>query len=275
MKTFIRWQGNKTKYLKHILPNIPEEYNTYIEPFLGSGALFLNLEPKNWIINDKNKDLINIWTTVKENPNYIINYFKTFSTKFLDLDNFDKKNWCIKLTNKIETLPFNKERARSYLILKFCSYMGHFTKNGCFYFYGLDRDLSTKNISSFYTPNYFKNLKIVHQMLNDTDGKIFNKDYISILKKAKKNDFVFLDPPYIEETVYQYNYNTNELLDYTFVDKLYDELEKLNEKGVKWLMTQTNNNYVKQKFKKYNISTYEVYRNITKSYKKELLIKNY
>lgn len=47
MKTFINWQGNKTRYLKHILPLIPDNYNTYIEPFVGSGALLLKLEPKN------------------------------------------------------------------------------------------------------------------------------------------------------------------------------------------------------------------------------------
>ena len=41
MKTFIRYPGNKSRYLKYILPLVPKEYNTYIEPFVGSGALFL------------------------------------------------------------------------------------------------------------------------------------------------------------------------------------------------------------------------------------------
>ena len=49
MKTFIRWPGNKSKHVNKILPFIPNTFNTYIEPFVGSGALFLKLEPKTWI----------------------------------------------------------------------------------------------------------------------------------------------------------------------------------------------------------------------------------
>lgn len=61
MKTFIRRPGNKTKHLKHILPLIPDFTGTYIEPFLGTGALYLNLIEQNQppsicIINDLNKD---------------------------------------------------------------------------------------------------------------------------------------------------------------------------------------------------------------------------
>ena len=60
MRSFIKWEGNKSHSLKHILPHIPK-YNTYYEPFLGSGALFLSLAPEKWVINDINKDLYSIW----------------------------------------------------------------------------------------------------------------------------------------------------------------------------------------------------------------------
>ena len=59
MKTFIKWSGNKSKHINKFKEYIPKEFNTYIEPFIGSGALLLHLEPKKWIINDLNKDLIN------------------------------------------------------------------------------------------------------------------------------------------------------------------------------------------------------------------------
>ena len=76
MKTFVRWQGNKSKHLKHIIQYIPDKYNKYIEPFIGSGAVFFKLKPNKWIINDLNKDLINIWYTVKDSPDEIIKEFK-------------------------------------------------------------------------------------------------------------------------------------------------------------------------------------------------------
>ena len=61
MKTCFKWQGNKSKQLKYLTKEIPAQYNTYIEPFVGSGALFLYLEPKKWIINDLNKYNYKIW----------------------------------------------------------------------------------------------------------------------------------------------------------------------------------------------------------------------
>lgn len=72
MKTFIRRPGNKTKHLKHILRCIPKFTGTYIEPFLGTGALYLHLLPKKSILNDLNTDIINIWKLVKDDPKYII-----------------------------------------------------------------------------------------------------------------------------------------------------------------------------------------------------------
>jgi DNA adenine methylase len=98
MKTFIKWSGNKSKYIKHIEPLLPSTYNRYVEPFVGSGALFLHLQPKKWIINDLNKDLINIWNTIRDSPEKIIKNFKKFAIKFLPLSNEEKIIFCRKQT---------------------------------------------------------------------------------------------------------------------------------------------------------------------------------
>ena len=51
MKPLIKWAGGKSSEIKHIERIIPE-FNRYIEPFFGGGALFFDLEPKKAIIND-------------------------------------------------------------------------------------------------------------------------------------------------------------------------------------------------------------------------------
>ena len=53
-----------------------------LSPFLGSGALFLKLEPEKWVINDLNKDCVNVWRNVRDNPEEIIDAFKKFGKKF-------------------------------------------------------------------------------------------------------------------------------------------------------------------------------------------------
>ena len=145
LKTFIRWQGNKSKHLRHIIPHIPEEYNTYIEPFVGSGALLLKLEPESWIINDLNKDLINCWKYIKSDPETIIDGFKKFGKKFKPLTNENKKKYCRELTSKIDDMKYDINRAITYMLMKYCAYMGDIFINNQFYFRGLDQNIYIRN----------------------------------------------------------------------------------------------------------------------------------
>ena len=275
LKTFVRWQGNKSKHLRHILPYIPEEYNTYIEPFVGSGALFLKLEPKKWIINDLNKDLINIWESVRDDPEYIISEFKKFGKMFKPMSLSKKKQLCIKLTENIDEMPYNINRVITYMLMRYCSYMGNIFGDNKFYFFGIDITLYNKNIYTFLSSNIYNNILNVSDYLNETKGHIYHTDYKKILSKAKEGDFIFLDPPYIEDHNYQLNYNKDENLNINFIKELFSEVKKLDNKGVKWLMTQANTKQIKNIFKNYKIKKFLVYRVYDKKYINELLIMNY
>jgi len=273
MRTFIKWQGNKSKHINKFIKYIPEEFERYIEPFVGSGAMFLKLQPTKWIINDINKDLINIWKCIKKNPDEIITNFKEFGIKFKRLSKEDKKDYCKEISNKIDKIPYNTQRACVYLLMILCSYMGFLSKD--FKFKSLSNEIINNN---FYFNNikFFNNVTEVHHFLNNSyNGKIYNKDYRLILEKAKKGDFVFLDPPYIEDHDYQFNYNKNENLNDLFLKELLKELKKLDKKGVQWLMTQADTKDVKIIFKEFTIKKFKVYRAASKCYINELVIMNY
>ncbi len=274
MRTFINWSGNKSKHINKFIKYIPKEYNTYIEPFVGSGAVLLKLEPEKWIINDYNKDLISIWNTVKSDPIEIIKSFKNFGKNFKILNKENKLKKCKKLMQDLEFMKY-KERAITYLLLKFCAYMGNIIINNKFYFPSLDLPILSKNYLPFLKDNYYNNLLQVSEFLNEPNGKIYNRDYKNILNKAQKGDFVFMDPPYVEDHGYQFNYNKNEVLDNIFILELYKECKKLDEKNVKWLMTQANTKEIRKIFKEYKIKTFDVYRPMKKLYVKELVIMNY
>lgn len=275
MKTFIRWQGNKLKHINKFIDYIPEFTGRYIEPFVGSGALFLRLQPKKWIINDINQDLINTWKSVKDNPESIIKKFKDFGKKFVPMSKEEKLSYCKKITSKIEELPIDLKRASHYLLMKYCCYSGSIIKNNKFKFRGINLNILAKNSYPFLEEKYYSNLLEVNQFLNNSNGKIYNISYEHILDKAKKGDFVFLDPPYIQEHDYDFNYNQNEVLDIQFINKLFKEVQKLDKKGVKWLMTQADTKEIKTIFKDYNIKQFKVYRMASKKYVNELIIINY
>ncbi len=275
MKTFIKWQGNKSKHINKFIEYIPDFSGTYIEPFVGSGALLLKLQPKKWIINDLNKDLINIWNQVKNNPDQIIKIFKEFGKYFKPLSKTDKVKYCKEITCKIDQMPYDIKRASVYLLMKFCSYMGNIIYNNKYLFQGLDMHIYLENKYFFLQQNNYDNILEVSEFLNNSKGKIFNKSYEIILDKAKSGDFVFLDPPYIESHNYNFNYNKDEVLDESFIHNLYKQVKKLDKKDVKWLMTQADTKQIKNIFKEYTIKKFKVYRAITKSYANELIIMNY
>ena len=276
MKTFIKWSGNKSKHLRHLLPHVPENIKgRYIEPFIGSGALFLHLSPDKWIINDLNKDLINIWNTVKDNPDFIINEFKKFSPGFKRKTNENKVKQCREITSTIENLPYDNHRAMVYLLMTACVYNGILIKKNKLCFQSLDINITSKNLYCHFKEAYYTKLLKASEFLNESSGKIYNKDYTKILSKAKENDFVFLDPPYIEKHDYKFNYNIGEVLDDTFLDSLYQQVTLLDSKKVKWLMTQADTKQIKSKFKKYKITKYLAFRGGSNTYVNELLIRNY
>lgn len=275
MKTFIRWSGNKSRYLKHILSHIPPHFGTYYEPFTGSGALFLYIAPPQWVLNDMNTDLINIWLLVRNDPKFIIKGFKRFNTKFKSLSQTEKVSHCRKLTNQLNILPFGPQRAINFILMKFCAYMSNILIDNKFYFNGLDINIQRSAKYHFLDQPYYDNLLEISTYLNKSNGVFHNKDYKAVLKLCKRNDFVFLDPPYVEEHNYRFNYNQGETLDQKFLQELLQEVQKLDRKNVKWLMTQADTKDVRSIFNSYNIIKYPVYRPSTKTWKNELIIKNY
>jgi DNA adenine methylase len=281
LRTFIKWQGNKSKHISKFEKYLPDSLysdswkGTYIEPFVGSGALLLNIQPNKWIINDLNKDLVKIYKYIKSNPEEIITFYKNFGKTFKKLSKKNKIEKCKKLLLKMEKMNYTFDRAKLYMLLKDIAYMGNIIVKNRFYFPNLDLNITVNNSYPFLKEQKFNNIRNVSDFLNETKGKILNKDYKQVLKLAKKGDFVFLDPPYLENLNYQFNYNKNEVIDTHFIETLQKEVKKLDKKGVKWMMTQANTPFIRSIFKKYIIKTFKVYRITKKGYTNEAIIMNY
>lgn len=281
MRTFIKWSGNKSKYINKIVKHFPTDFNTYIEPFIGSGAVFLHSKPSRWIINDMNRDLINVWRNIQENHKQLEKQIKNILVKILqEKDKATKLQQSRKFTTELTELEFNVKRAALFLVLKNLVYMGILLRHNQYYFRGFDMSFYDSKGLYFGSNRYKQNLEEVHDFLNNSKGRIMLGDYKKTLSKAKKGDFVFLDPPYIESKNYDFKYNIEGNVmaakDNTILKELATQLKMLDERGVKWLMTQANTKEVLETFKgKYHISSFKVFRRQSKTHTKELIIKNY
>lgn len=85
LKPFLKWPGGKSRELKHIIPNLPKFIDNYYEPFVGGGAVYFSIyNAKNFFINDKSKDLIELYNNIKDEKNNL------FINCLLEID----KSWC-------------------------------------------------------------------------------------------------------------------------------------------------------------------------------------
>ena len=78
-KPILKWAGGKTQMLDSILPRFPNYYGKYIEPFFGGGAVFFALQPDNAVIADSNPELINLYSTVANNVDAVIDELRKFT----------------------------------------------------------------------------------------------------------------------------------------------------------------------------------------------------
>ena len=116
-KPFLKWAGGKTQLINDIERSLPSEIInkkfTYIEPFVGSGAVLfwmINNFPKmqKAVINDINADLINAYRTIASKPKELISILEIFQNEFHELNSFAEKKKEYYYTNSDVTDICNK-----------------------------------------------------------------------------------------------------------------------------------------------------------------------
>jgi site-specific DNA-adenine methylase len=159
--------GNKGKHLKHIIPCLPEKYNRYVEPFLGTGAVFLAIKPKKFIINDLNQDVMDTWKTVRDyDPRQLLDCFHQFGDLFRPRSCSEKLEMCnqlVDIMNRNEqndsSLKLNLlDKTIFYVLLKYCAYMGTVRMKNRYAIKGIEYNIYKHNRYSFLTPEYELNL---------------------------------------------------------------------------------------------------------------------
>ena len=79
LNPFVKWVGGKRNVINKYLKNFfPSSFKTYIEPFVGGGAVFFYLKPQKAIINDINKELIITYNVIRDNKELLIKELKKY-----------------------------------------------------------------------------------------------------------------------------------------------------------------------------------------------------
>ena len=201
MKPVLKYRGGKSKEIPHFLQYIPNNYNRYIEPFLGGGAVFFYLEPNNAILNDINERLMNFY-------NQLRNEYPNMRIQLNELQSIYEKNQITFKKLKAETPNERVPNANEDLYYHMRNLFNYPDKNyldGVVYFFinktaysGMIRynNNGEYNVPFGRYPNFNTNLITPQHSELLQKAELFNLDYSKIFEISQNDYFMFLDPPY-------------------------------------------------------------------------------
>jgi DNA adenine methylase len=182
LKPLVKWPGGKSDEIKYFIQHIPEEYDTYLEPFIGGGAVFFYLEPTKAVISDLHTELIDFYGAIRDG--HINEIYKTMET----FKNEEKEYYEVRDKWDIKT-PL--DNAKRFFYLRKTCYRGmlRYNKSGGFNIpFGRYK---TFNYDILLEPRY-------STLLSNTT--ILNGDFKTVFENYNsENNFMFLDPPYDSE----------------------------------------------------------------------------
>ncbi|ETI86241.1 MAG: DNA adenine methylase [Negativicoccus succinicivorans] len=268
----LKWVGGKRQLLSEICPLIPKKITTYVEPFVGGGAVLFELQPKRAIINDFNKELINTYKVVKEEPHKLLELLETHDKN--NCEDYYYEIRSLDRSDNFEKMSNIEKAARIIYLNKTC-------------FNGLYRVNQAGQFNSPY--GRYKNPNIINRpavlamsnYFNNNDIKIMQGDYREVLKDLTKGTFVYFDPPYLPiSTSSSFTGYTEGGFDEKEQIELKKECDKLSAKGIKFMLSNSDHPTIRELYKNYNITTVQARRAInSKGNKrgeiKEVLVQNY
>jgi DNA adenine methylase len=233
MKPIVKYQGGKTRELPTIKQLLPKNYSRVIEPFAGGAAVAFHLG-KPGVLNDINWDVINLYITVADDKGYarlqdIVDELKTLSHDELETRYYEARG----VINSQNLEPIT--RAAAYITMRQLCFSGmeRYNANGEF------------NVPFGHYKKFACNLsREHHDFLKKCD--IQYGDFTSVIDTAEKNDFVFIDPPYLDRLGYSEGDGGLTLHTNLF--------RALKNTEAKWLIVHSDCEFYRDTYREYNIS---------------------
>lgn len=244
-KPFIKWAGGKRQLIEQIETMLPTDFNrwkdaTYIEPFVGGGAMLFHLlqthhNIKHAIINDINSDLTICYKTVRDNPKELIDALSAIQADFYKQNSEEKKkDYYLSMRDL-----FNAKQS----VPTFNTALFLFLNRTCF------NGLYRVNKSGKFNVPFGR---YAHPLICDSETiladsmilqrvEILTGDFEQTLDYANSNTFFYFDPPYrpISDTSAFTNY-TKEAFDDAEQIRLKRFCDKLNDMGVSFMLSNSD-----------------------------------
>ena len=267
----LKWAGGKRQILDELISLLPEKFAPYCEPFVGGGALLFKLQPEAAYVNDINVELIRLYGVIKKDVEALIKALAQFAN---DAESFYSVRKWDRDSEKFSSRSDIEKAARTLYLNKTC-YNGLYRVNSRGIFnapFGRYRNPDIVNASA---------LRAVSRYFNSSDVKLTSKDYAEVLKELPEDAFVYLDPPYYPLS------QTSSFTGYAKGGFSKDEqmrlkecCDDLNSRGLKFMLSNSAADFIKELYGAYNIHIVQARRAINSNSSKrggvdEVVVTNY
>lgn len=231
---FLKWAGGKRWFVSRYLEVIPSSFGRYIEPFLGSGALFFALQPAEAILSDLNVELIRTFAAVRKDCQPIVSALEKYHRRHSTSHYYEVR----------ETRPSSEEeRAARFIYLNRTCWNGLYRVNTRGQF---NVPVGTKTNVLLDTEDLYRASVLLKRAL------LMSCDFEAVLSRAGRGDLIFADPPYV--TAHSQNgflkYNET-LFNWEDQVRLVQCLRKASKKGAQILATNADTPAIRKLYQKW------------------------
>ena len=229
MNPFLKWAGGKRWFVRHYSELFPKEYDRYIEPFLGGGAVFFHLKPEYAILGDANTDLIDTYRAIKKS------WRKVYSALEIHQKLHSKEHYYLTRDSGTED-PFM--RAARFIYLNRTCWNGLYRVNlkGKF-----NVPIGTKTKVIMDDDDFQETSRCLKK------AKLLNKDFECLIDQANGGDLIFVDPPYTvrhnQNGFIKYN---EKLFSWADQERLFYALDRASRRGAKIIGTNAYHGCVRE-----------------------------
>ena len=223
-KPFIKWVGGKRQLLPELRKRVPSSFGTYHEPFVGGGALFFDLAPSSAVLSDANERLVRTYQAIRDDVERVIEVLRSYPH---DRDFFEQLR-----AQRIDDCE-NVLVAAWFVYLNKTCFNGLYRVNARGVFNAPFGDQANPAICDA------DNLRACSAALQSVE--IRHEHFANVLSRAKTNDLVYFDPPYVPLSASSnFTSYTPEGFDLSEQVKLRDVARELKRRGVHVLLSNSS-----------------------------------
>ncbi|OGQ55751.1 MAG: DNA methyltransferase [Deltaproteobacteria bacterium RIFCSPLOWO2_02_FULL_53_8] len=234
LQPIVKWAGGKRWLVRNASELLPTDFNRYIEPFLGGGAVYFHLQPERSLLTDINHNLINVYLAIKSDWEQIVELLKVHQSRH-------SKDYYYHVRKNKEECLF-KEAARMLYLNRTC-WNGLYRVNVKGEF---NVPIGTKENVLFDIDSFEATAKLF------SHAEFEACDFQKSIDAAQEGDFVFVDPPYTVKHNYNGFIQYNETL-FKWDDqvRLAAAVDRATQRGAKVLVLNANHASITDLYSEY------------------------